>query len=111
MLTAVLTHLQAWFIGLPIQVALRIDKSVNATYLGRVSLVFIFSLSTVALVVGPKIYQVWRNERPAQPAQRVRISGLGSSNNDPGSGPSSMNAGAKSPGGTFHDSVGSISAF
>ncbi|CAB9518514.1 Gamma-aminobutyric acid (GABA) B receptor [Seminavis robusta] len=71
---ALSTHLQAWFIGLPILVVLGND-SVDATYFGRVLLIWVFSVSGVSLVVLPKIVKAVRiRMNPhAGRADRVRV--------------------------------------
>lgn len=75
---AVATHLQAWFVGLPILAALGQDSS-TATYLGRVLLVFVFGVSTNAFVICPTLYRIWRASKVSGDASRksrVRITGL-----------------------------------
>lgn len=51
---AISTHLQAWFIGIPVLVGPG-SASTDATYFGRVVLIWVFSVSGVFLVVVPKI--------------------------------------------------------
>ena len=53
---AIFTHLQAWVVGVPILTVLG-DSSAAATYFGRVFLVWIFAVSSVALVVVPTVYR------------------------------------------------------
>lgn len=77
---AISTHLQAWFIGIPILVVLG-DDSADATYFGRVLLIWIFAISGVGLVVGPKLVTAIReirNPELQEQAQksRIRISGV-----------------------------------
>uniref|UniRef100_A0A6V2K2C7 G-protein coupled receptors family 3 profile domain-containing protein n=1 Tax=Ditylum brightwellii TaxID=49249 RepID=A0A6V2K2C7_9STRA len=52
--TAILTQVQVWIIGIPIIILVN-SMSVNATYIAKALLVFIFAVSVVLLVIGPKI--------------------------------------------------------
>lgn len=101
--SATWTHMQAWFIGLPILFAIGGD-SADATYLGRVLLIWIFGVSTTAIVVCPKLYQVWLQKRhpdarSSMPGKRVHISGLNfqpASNGSQSSPPLSQKGAAES---------------
>ena len=70
-------QIQAWIVGVPILVVLG-SSSADATYLGRVFLVWIFSVSSVALVVWPRIILAIRLRRNPDLGRksRVRISGI-----------------------------------
>ena len=78
---ACFAQLQGWAAGIPMLVLLGVS-SVDAPYFARVFLIWIFSVSGVALVVGPKIYRAVKIRRnPALTGQqrrrsRVMISGL-----------------------------------
>lgn len=75
---SITTHLQAWFIGIPILIVLGND-SPDATYFGRVLLIWIFSVSGVALVVVPKIVKsirIRRNPALMRQGDRVKVSGI-----------------------------------
>jgi hypothetical protein len=75
---AICTHIQAWAIGVPILAVLG-DSSCNATYLGRVLLIWVFSVSSIGCVVYPKIARaiyVRRNQHLAEKKSRVFVSGL-----------------------------------
>jgi hypothetical protein len=70
-------QIQAWIVGVPILAVLG-SSSADATYLGRVFLVWVFAVSSVAIVVWPRIILAIRLRRnPAlRQKSRVRISGL-----------------------------------
>lgn len=53
---AILTQLQGWIIGVPILAVLGSSSS-NATYFGRVLVIWIFSVASVGIVVAPRIAQ------------------------------------------------------
>ena len=77
---SIFTNLQAWLLGLPILTVIG-TSSAEATYLGRISLVFIFSISTSWIVVAPRVYQAIRirlNPSLESQQHRVTISGLSS---------------------------------
>jgi hypothetical protein len=52
------------------------QSSVEGTYLGRVLLVWIFSMATVLIVVAPKIFNTWRNPATTARTSRIFVSGL-----------------------------------
>jgi hypothetical protein len=74
---AICTHMQAWAIGVPILAVLG-DSSSDGTYLGRVLLIWIFSVSSIACVVYPKLVRAIHLRRnPAlRQKSRVFVSGL-----------------------------------
>lgn len=76
-LYAILTQLQAWVIGVPILAVLG-TSSANATYFGRVLLIWIFSISSVGIVVAPRLVLTLRMIRnpSLQKKDRVKVSGL-----------------------------------
>jgi hypothetical protein len=76
-LFAICTHIQAWAIGLPILAVLG-NSSTNATYLGRVLLIWLFAVSSVACVIYPKLARAIYLRRHPERRQkhRVSISGL-----------------------------------
>ena len=90
--TAICIQLQAWIVGVPILGVLGTD-STNATYIGRILLVFIFSVSSVAVVVVTKVYHAMLLKINPEAANKkknrvnvttassgtVRVSGLNSS--------------------------------
>lgn len=78
MVLAIGTHLQAWAIGVPILAVLG-NSSTNGTYLGRVLLIWIFSISSIACVVIPKVARaihLRRNPEVRRPKSRVSVTGL-----------------------------------
>jgi hypothetical protein len=62
-------------VGLPILAVLD-QSSVEGTYLGRVLLVWLFSMVTVLIVVAPKIFNTWRNPKMAVRHSRIIVSGM-----------------------------------
>lgn len=56
---AVSSQLQAWLVGLPILVVME-ESSLEATYLCRVLLIWIFSLTSLLTAVAPKLVHTWR---------------------------------------------------
>lgn len=75
---AILTQLQAWLIGIPILAVLG-TSSVDATYFGRVLLIWIFAVSGVGIVVAPKIFraiQIRKNPELRPRGSRVKVSGV-----------------------------------
>jgi hypothetical protein len=62
-------------VGLPILAVLD-QSSVEGTYLGRVLLVWLFSMATVLIVVAPKIFNTWRNPKMAVRQSRIIVSGM-----------------------------------
>jgi hypothetical protein len=74
---AVCTHMQAWAIGVPILAVLG-NSSSDATYLGRVLLIWIFSVSSLACVVYPKLVRAihLRRNPELRRKSQVVVSGL-----------------------------------
>jgi hypothetical protein len=74
---AICTHMQAWAIGVPILAVLG-NSSSDATYLGRVLLIWIFSVSSIACVVYPKLVRAihLRCNPELRQKSRVVVSGL-----------------------------------
>jgi len=71
---AFMTHLQAWFVGISFLVALHSDDSTDATYLSRVLMIFVFSVTTICIVTFPKLYRVAFNKNSGDaPKSRVHI--------------------------------------
>jgi hypothetical protein len=62
-------------VGLPILAVLD-NSSVEGTYLGRVLLIWLFSMATVLIVIAPKIFNTWRNPTLAARSSRVFVSGI-----------------------------------
>lgn len=56
---ACLIHIQAWSVGVPMLAALGYS-SADATYFGRVFLIWVFSISSVAVVVFPKVWKAFQ---------------------------------------------------
>jgi hypothetical protein len=78
---AICTHLQAWMVGLPILAVLG-NSSAEATYFGRVLLIWIFAVSSVVVVIGPKVFgaiEMRLNPQLKKPNAHVRVSGIFSS--------------------------------
>lgn len=76
-LYALCAHFQAFCIGVPILAVLG-ESSVDATFVSRVVLIFIFSVSSVAVVVYPKIYQAFQLRRRPELriSSRVNVTGI-----------------------------------
>jgi len=75
---ACFVQIQTWAIGVPMLGALG-HSSADATYFGRILLVFIFAISGVIVVVGPKIamaISIRRNPDKHKKKSRVKVSGL-----------------------------------
>lgn len=78
---AIVTQIQAWVIGVPIMAVLN-NSSANAMYFGRVLLIWIFSISSVVLVVGPKLWRtLYLRRHPEEAAllksiARVSVTGV-----------------------------------
>ena len=75
---ACLAQLQAWAVGVPMLGAVGIS-SANATYFARIFLTWIFSVSSVALIVCPKLSQalkIRRNPESTKRKGRVSVSGV-----------------------------------
>jgi len=64
-------QLQAWAVGVPMLGALGYS-SANATYFARIFLAWIFSVSSVAVIIIPKISKAWINRRSPQGTSRKR---------------------------------------
>ncbi|CAB9521351.1 Gamma-aminobutyric acid (GABA) B receptor [Seminavis robusta] len=79
---AICFHVQSWLIGVPILGVLQ-DSSANATYLARVLVIWIFAISSVLVVVGPRIYRAQFVEGREGVVGRSRIrSSMSASAND-----------------------------
>ena len=77
-LYASFAQLQSWAIGVPM-LAVLVSSSSNATYFGRVFVIWIFAISSVAVVVMPKLIKairIRRNPALGRRTERVRVSGL-----------------------------------
>jgi gamma-aminobutyric acid type B receptor len=75
---ACFAQIQAWAIGVPMLAVLGYS-SANASYFGKVILIWIFAVSGVAVVVGPKIVKaikVRRNPELGNKKGRVRVTGV-----------------------------------
>ena len=71
-------QIQSWAFGLPMLAVLGTSSS-EATYFGRICLIWIFAVSSVVVVVGPKLVKairIRRNPNLQIRSDRVRISGL-----------------------------------
>ena len=71
-------QIQSWAIGVPMLVVLG-TSSADATYFGRIFLIWIFAVSSVVVVVGPKLinaYRIRRNPELGKAKSRVHVSGL-----------------------------------
>jgi hypothetical protein len=71
-------QIQSWAIGVPMLAVLG-TSSADATYFGRIFLIWIFAVSSVVVVVGPKLisaYRIRRNPELGRPKNRVHVSGL-----------------------------------
>jgi hypothetical protein len=75
---ACFAQIQAWLIGVPMLAVLG-DSSADATYFGRVFLVWFFAISGVGVVVAPKIYKAIRirlNPELGNKKGRVKVTGV-----------------------------------
>ena len=75
---AICTNLQAWFLGIPILAVLD-SSSADATYFGRVLLIWIFAVFPLVLVTIPKLYQAYYERKHPEkkaPKHRVTVTGL-----------------------------------
>jgi hypothetical protein len=76
---ACFAHLQAWAVGAPVLGVLG-HASADATYFGRVFLVWVFAVSGVVVVVGPKVVKALRvrlNPQLVKPqGRRVSVTGF-----------------------------------
>jgi 7 transmembrane sweet-taste receptor of 3 GCPR len=71
-------QMQSWAFGIPMLAVLG-NSSSEATYFGRICLIWIFSVSSVVVVVGPKLisaFRIRRNPALGQKKDRVRVTGL-----------------------------------
>jgi hypothetical protein len=71
-------QLQSFAVGIPMLAVLG-SSSVDATYFGRVFLIWIFAVSSVAVVVGPKLAKAIKlrlNPELRAPRKRVSVTGL-----------------------------------
>lgn len=71
-------HIQAWAVGVPMLASLGYS-SVNASYFARIFLTWIFSVSSVAVIVCPKIWAALKNRQNPQRAnrrERARLYGV-----------------------------------
>ena len=69
-----LYNLLAWAIGLPMLGALG-HSSADATYFARILLVFIFAISSVIVVAGPKVVKaILLRRNPSLQATKSRVS-------------------------------------
>ena len=70
-------QLQSFAVGIPMLAVLG-TSSVDATYFGRIFLIWIFAVSSVAVVVGPKIVKAFKlRQTPQLQANRKRVSVTG----------------------------------
>jgi len=75
---ACFAQLQSWAIGVPMLIVLG-TSSTDATYFGRVFLIEIFAVSSVVVVVGPKVikaFRIRRNPELGRKKGRVNVSGI-----------------------------------
>ena len=75
---ACFAQIQAWAVGIPMLAVLG-TSSADATYFGRIFLVWIFSVSSVVVVVGPKLFKaikIRRNPQIGRTGGRVSVTGL-----------------------------------
>jgi hypothetical protein len=71
-------QIQSWAIGVPMLIVLGTSSS-DATYFGRIFLIWIFAVSSVVVVVGPKLinsFRIRRNPELGRAKSRVHVSGL-----------------------------------
>jgi hypothetical protein len=78
----VVTQFQAWLLGVPVMAVIgkSSDSSVDAVYLGRVLLIWIFAMAPILIVLTPRIYRTvahrWWPESTKTRGSGVRVSGL-----------------------------------
>lgn len=74
----VVTQFQAWLLGVPVLIVLG-SSSVDASYLGRVLLIWLFAIAPLLIVVSPTIHRTIGNRRnPARDrSSRRRASATG----------------------------------
>jgi hypothetical protein len=71
-------QIQSWAFGIPMLAVLGSSSS-EATYFGRICLIWIFAVSSVVVVVGPKLVHAYRLRRSPELVRmrdRVRVSGI-----------------------------------
>ena len=73
------SQLQAWVLGIPILVVID-GVSVDAVFVGRALLIWIFSISGICFVIGPKIFKAMYERRypeeTSRGGNRVHVSGI-----------------------------------
>ena len=77
-LYASFAQIQSWAIGVPMLAVLGTSSS-DATYFGRVFVIWIFAMSSVTVVVLPKLIKairIRRNPELGKKKERVHVSGL-----------------------------------
>lgn len=74
---ATFAQLQAWSIGIPILIVLEMSNA-DATYFGRIFLIWIFAVSSVLIIVGPKVSKAisMRTNPRKDEKPRCRITGV-----------------------------------
>jgi hypothetical protein len=76
----VVTQFQAWLLGVPVLIVLD-SSSVDASYLGRVLLIWLFAIAPLLIVISPTIHRTIENRRnPARDSKsssRRRASATG----------------------------------
>ena len=75
---ACFAQLQSWSIGVPM-IAVLGTSSADATYFGRIFLIEIFAVSSVVVVVGPKVIKairIRRNPELGRTKGRVNVTGI-----------------------------------
>jgi len=84
--SCILMHLQSWLVGIPL-IIITDGVSKDAEYIMFVALAFVFSVSSVAFVIWPKIYMVYTAGRTTRATAvisiqqgQTRISGFTDSN-------------------------------
>lgn len=72
---AIYAQLQAWVVGVPVLVVLNNGDNADAVFLGRALLIWVFSISGVASVVGRKLYKAIMQRMYPEHEGNVHISG------------------------------------
>ena len=93
---ACFAQIQSWAVGVAMLAVIG-TASADGTYLGRVFVIWVFAVSSVAVVVGPKLYKairIRRNPELGQKKGRVKVTGVYTNNSQPtvGGGGNSANA-------------------
>ena len=75
----VVTQFQAWLLGIPVLVVLD-SSSVDASYLGRVLLIWLFAIAPLLIVVCPTLHRTIRNRQnpshdPRNSRRRASVTG------------------------------------